>query len=142
MFKNRFYILIPITLGLIGGYILSYELDTYVPASSRIRVLYFQLTAYLISFFIPSILSSSILKNNKYKTRFLMSLISLFFLTLVNEINYWNNDFFPSKSWSSDPKYMIVNSMIHFLTALLFVLLVNIRISKTNRKVALDNKPE
>ena len=122
----------PILSGLIGGMILCYEFNTFVPATSRLRMLGFVFIAYFLSIIIPSILSGLVLTKNNYKNRVMLSLLSLFALTLVNDINYWNNDFYPEKSWASHPKTMLLNTLIQLAFGIVLIMLINIRPKNKN----------
>lgn len=132
MFRKAYMISFPILFGLIGGMILCYELNTYVPATSRLRTLGFVFIAYFLSIITPSILSGIVLTKNNYKNRVMLSLLSLFALTMVNEINFWNNDLFPEKSWTSNPRIMLINSLIQLAFGIVLILLINIRLEKKN----------
>jgi hypothetical protein len=127
MFKKAYMISFPFILGLFGGMILCYEFNTYESATSRLRILMFFGLAYFISIIITSILSGRMLMNNNYKNRVMLGLLSLLSLTLVNEINFWNNDRFLMKNWASEPKQMMINSLIQLSFGIFLIMLVNIR---------------
>lgn len=128
MFRKAYIILIPIVFGLIGGMILCYEFNTFESATSRLRILGFVFTAYFLSIIIPSALSEKMLTKNNYKNRVILGLLSLISLTLVNEINFWNNDRFPMKNWASEPNTMLINTLIQLAFGIALILLINIRL--------------
>ncbi len=127
MFKKAYLISYPIFLGLIGGIILCYEFNTYVPATSRLRLLGFVFLAYIISILIPSIISKFLLAAYNYRNRVILGFISLSALTIVNEINFWNNNRFPMKNWASEPNQMLINSLVQLAFGIFLNILVNIR---------------
>jgi hypothetical protein len=130
IFRKNYFILIPVILGILGGLILIYEFDSYIPATSRLRVFGYYLIAYFISLVVSSIVSKRVLKINTYKNRLIIGLISLIFLSLINEIHFWNNATIHLKGWWSNPKIMLFNSSAQLILGVILLLIVNIRLKQ------------
>lgn len=96
MKKQLYYALIlALCFGVLGGFILVYEWNTYESFLGRKRMLLFYIVAYSVALVLPAIFNRIIFKLKK--SILLTGIVSLLALTAVNEISFIGIDPFPMK---------------------------------------------